>query len=185
MQHLKSTRDDWHRFHGDLPFYRAKTKMAENEMIVELSVLNPNSIEESPGKENIDPTSTTPSEKEKKKPRKWTEFEIDTLIEMLEERVCLWDVTCKAYHMRDKREKAYTEIKEALDISVVDIKTKITSLRAQLGREINKVRKKKSGQAATDNYESNWVFWEKLQFLIPVMQAGKSRDNLRETFRPP
>ena len=189
MQHLKSTRDDWHRFHGDLPFYRAKTKMAENEMIVELSVLNPNSIEESPGKENIDPTSTTSSdqkkklpedgEKEKKKPRKWTEFEIDTLIEMLEERVCLWDVSCKAYHMRDKREKAYTEIKEALDISVVDIKTKITSLRAQLGREINKVRKKKSGQAATDNYESNWVFWEKLQFLIPVMQAGKSRDNLR------
>ena len=151
MQHLKSTRDDWHRFHGDLPFYCAKTKMAENEMIVELSVLNPNSIEESPGKENIDPTSTTPSEKEKKKPSKWTEFEIDTLIEMLEERVCLWDVSCKAYHMRDKREKAYTEIKEALDISVVDIKTKITSLRAQLGREINKVRKKKSGQAATDN----------------------------------
>ena len=45
VQHLKSTRDDWHRFHGDLPFYRAKTKMAENEMIVELSVLNPNSIE--------------------------------------------------------------------------------------------------------------------------------------------
>ena len=149
MQHLKSTRDDWHRFHGDLPFYRAKTKMAENEMIVELSVLNPNSIEESPGKENIDPTSTTPSEREKKKPRKWTEFEIDTLIEMLEERVCLWDAYCKAYHIRDKREKAYTEIKEALDISVVDIKTKITSLRAQLGREINKVRKKKSGQAAT------------------------------------
>ena len=71
-----------------------------------------------------------------KKPRKWTEFEIDTLIEILEERVCLWDVSCKAYHMRDKREKAYTEIKEALDISVVDIKTKITSLRAQLGREI-------------------------------------------------
>ena len=118
MQHLKSTRDDWHRFHGDLPFYRAKTKMAENEMIVELSVLNPSSIEESPGKENIDPTSTTPSdqkkklpedgEKEKKKPRKWTAFEIDTLIEMLEERVC-WDVSCKAYHMRDKREKRRTQ----------------------------------------------------------------------------
>ena len=68
VQHLKSTRDDWHRFHGDLPFYRAKTKMAENEMIVELSVLNPNSIEESPGKENIDPTSTTPSDQKKKLP---------------------------------------------------------------------------------------------------------------------
>ena len=35
VQHLKSMRDDWHRFHGDLPFYHAKTKMAENEMIVE------------------------------------------------------------------------------------------------------------------------------------------------------
>ena len=37
-------------------------------MIVELSVLNPNSIEESPGKENIDPTSTTPSDQKKKLP---------------------------------------------------------------------------------------------------------------------
>ena len=65
--HLKSTHDDWHRFHGDLPFYRAKTKMAENEIIVELSVLNPNSIEELGGKENIDPTSTTPSDQKKKR----------------------------------------------------------------------------------------------------------------------
>ena len=69
MQHFKSTRDDWHRFHGDLPFYSAKTKMAENEMIVELSVLNPNSIEESPGKENIDPTSQLLLTKRKSCPR--------------------------------------------------------------------------------------------------------------------
>ena len=68
-----------------------------------LSVLEPNLTGESPSKENIDSTITTPSdlkkklpedvEKEKKKPRKWTELEIDTLIEMLEERVCLWDVS--------------------------------------------------------------------------------------------
>ena len=60
-------------------FNRAKTRMAENEMIIELSVLNANSTEESPGKENFNPTITTPSdqkktlpedgEKEKKKPR--------------------------------------------------------------------------------------------------------------------
>lgn len=125
-------------------FNRAKIKMAENEMIVELSVLNANLTEEQPGKENIE--NVEDGEKEKKKPRKWTELEIDTLIEMLEERVCLWDVSCKAYHMREKREKAYAEINEALDISVVDIKTKITGLRAQLGREINKIRKKRRGR---------------------------------------
>ena len=69
--------------------------------------------------------------KEKKKLRKWTELEIDTLIEMLEERVCLWDVSYKAYHMREKRGKANAETNEALDIRVVGIKTKITGLRAQ------------------------------------------------------
>lgn len=116
--------------------------------------------------------------KEKCKTRKWSDVEVDELIDMLEERVCLWDVFHKEYHLRNKREKAFEEMEENLEISIADIKTKIASLRAQLGRELTKTKAKKSGQALSENYKSNWIYWDRLQFLVAVMQAGKSKDNL-------
>ena len=63
------------------------------------------------------------------------------------------------------------------DIDIANIKAKIMSTRSQLGREPNKTKTKKSGRGVDENYKSKWVFWQKLQFLIPVMQAGKSRDS--------
>ena len=44
------------------------------------------------------------------KSRRWCDAEVDRLIELLEERPCLWDVFCKEYHVREKRERAYEEI---------------------------------------------------------------------------
>ena len=41
-----------------------------------------------------------------------------------------------------------------------------------------KTNNKKSGQALSDNYKSNWIYWDSLQFLVPLMQVGKSKDNL-------
>ena len=66
MQHLKSTRDDCVVSIKIYVFIRPKTKMAENKVMVELSVLDPNLTEESPCKENIDYTITTPSDQKKK-----------------------------------------------------------------------------------------------------------------------
>ena len=66
MQHLKSTRDDCVVSIEIYVFIRPKTKMAENKVMVELSVLDPNLTEESPCKENIDYTITTPSDQKKK-----------------------------------------------------------------------------------------------------------------------
>ena len=77
----------------------------------------------------------------KKSPRKtWTERETTVLIEMLEGRSCLWNIYEKCYHSREAREKGFQEISRALDISVADIKAKITSLRAQLGHELAKTK---------------------------------------------
>ena len=97
---------------------------------------------------------------------------------MLEGRVCLWDVSSKEYHLRDKRAKAYKEMEETLGVSTAEIKSKIVGLRAQLGREMVKVRARKSGMALSEVYESNWIYWDRLQFLTPVMEARKSKDNL-------
>ena len=114
-----------------------------------------------------------------KEVKKWSTEEISLLIDLLEERVCLWDVFDKSYHCREKRGKALKEIATALDTQVDEVKSKILILRSQLGREITKVNKTKSGQSTSELYKPNWVYWERLQFLRPVMQPGKSRDNLK------
>ena len=114
----------------------------------------------------------------KKCPRKWTEGETTSLIDLLEERPCLWNIFEKSYHSRETREQGFEELQSTLNISMVDIKAKIVSLRAQLGREIAKTKATKSGQSLTDSYKSSWIFWERLQFLTPVLNAGKSNDNL-------
>ena len=59
---------------------------------------------------------------------------ISTLCDgLLEEKDFLWDVNKKDYHVRNKLERAFEEIRNILDIDVAEIKAKITSLRSQLG----------------------------------------------------
>ena len=61
----------------------------------------------------------------KQKKPKWKSGEIDTLIDELEKRSCLWDVFHKDYHNREKREVTYTELEDVLKHTKKDIKTKI------------------------------------------------------------
>lgn len=127
-------------------------------------------------------TEETPSRKRKQskgKPRKWNDEETDLLIDLLEQNACLWDIFSKDYHLKDKRDKTFETMQEELGISIADVKYKITGLRSQLGREVAKTNQKKSGQAVGENYKSTWIYWDKLQFLIPVIKAGKSKDSLQ------
>ena len=114
----------------------------------------------------------------KKKKKKSKSDEIETLIDELEKRSCLWDIFDKEYHNREKRDIAYTELEDILKHTKQDIKTKIAGLRTQLGREISETNCWKSEQATSEKYKSTWVFYDKLQFLRPVTQAAKSKDNL-------
>ena len=57
-------------------------------------------------------------------------------------------------------------------------------MRALLGREITKEKTIKSGQSTNELYKSNWVHYDKLSFLIPVIGAGKSRDTLKRNSLP-
>lgn len=96
-------------------------------------------------KQKIEKEKTLASTKsDKSRNRKWSEKEIDQLIDMLGERVCLWDVFNSDYHNRDKKERALKEIEESIGIKVAKI-NKITGLRAQLGRELSKSSYTKSG----------------------------------------
>ena len=129
--------------------------------------------------QNIDQTSRqkTPTQKA----RHWSDKETDCLIDPLKGNTCLRDVFCADYHLKDKREWAYSSIEEELDISMSDIQNKIVELRSQLASQLAKKNSKKSGQGR----KSTWVYWERLQFLKPVMKAGKSRDSLDQQLSRP
>ena len=75
--------------------------------------------------------------------------------------------------MKDNRDKAYEKIQEELDMPITEIKKEIIDLRSQLNREVAKTNQKKLGQRVSENYKSSWIYWDRLQFLIPVIRAGK------------
>ena len=56
------------------------------------------------------------------------------------------------------REKTYSHIAEPLGKPVGAVQVKINKLRAQLGREINKENKTKSGQSSDEQCYSPWPF---------------------------
>ena len=47
--------------------------------------------------------------------KNWTDEEISLLMDMLEEKLCLWDVFDKEYMKRDVKEIACTEITSSLE----------------------------------------------------------------------
>ena len=112
--------------------------------------------------------------------RDWTYEEISLLTDMLEEKPCLWDVFDKEYTKRDVKEIAYTEI----DSKFFGYKhrihqAKINRLRAQLGMEVAKVSKTKSGQSTDELCASSWIHYDRLSFLLPVIKSSKSWDTLK------
>ena len=75
--------------------------------------------------------------------------------------------------MKNNRDKAYEKIQEELDMPITEIKKEIIDLHSQLNREVAKTNQKKLGQRVSENYKSSWIYWDRLQFLIPVIRAGK------------
>ena len=111
--------------------------------------------------------------------KEWTDDETSLLIDMLEASPCLWDIYHTDYSKRDLKEIAYTEIATSLDTNITSIKAKINRLRTQFGREMVKENSTKSGQSTDELYASKWIHYGKLNFLIPVFGASKSRNTLK------
>ena len=60
----------------------------------------------------------------------------------------------------------------------IEIKSKINNLRAQLGRELKKTKKTKSGQSRDEVYKSAWAHWDRVQFLVPQSKPGSIADTI-------
>ena len=87
-------------------------------------------------KEEKEKEGNTAKKTKSKGGKDWTDEEISLLIDMLEEKLCLWDVFDQEYTKRDVKEIAYTEIASSLNTNIESIKAKINGLRTQLGRGV-------------------------------------------------
>ena len=63
--------------------------------------------------------------------KRWSDHEVEQLIDLLEENPCLWDVSDKDYYLRKKRERAYKLMEEKLGTERAFIKAKIMTLGQQ------------------------------------------------------
>ena len=63
--------------------------------------------------------------------KRWSDHEVEQLINLLEENSCLWGVSNKDYYLRIKHERIYKQIEEKLVTERAVIKAKITTLREQ------------------------------------------------------
>ena len=130
-------------------------------------------------KEEKEKEGNTAKKTKSKGGKDWTDEEISLLIDMLEEKPCLWDVFDKKYTKWDVKEIASTEIASSLDKNIESIKAKINELRAQLGREVAKVNKTNSRQNTDELYASSCINYDRLSFLLPAIKSSKSRDTLK------
>ena len=114
----------------------------------------------------------------KKCDKKQKDGEIEKLLGLYEEKSCLQDIFDKSNQKRDVKEKASDAIAKEFDVQIADVKAKWNAIRGQFERELDRVKSSKSGQSTDDLYVSQWMFWDKLQFLQSVMKTTKRRDAL-------
>ena len=126
---------------------------------------------DSQGGETVEQTKETIKNGKKKQ----TDDEVQDLIELREEKPCLWDIFSNEYTKSQEKERTYAELAEHFDFSSAIMNAKTNALRVQLGREMAKESKIKSGQTTGEKYIKQWVFYEQLKFLRPPMPTTKGR----------
>lgn len=136
----------------------------------------------------------------------WVSENVFRLLDLFEQRPCLWLIKNPDYHKQTLREAAYKEIAEALSAPftglfffhwslcissqkvnlskgfgflVKAVKDKIHNLRVQFNRELNKERQtRRTGDGTEDTYTSSWAYFERMQFLRDSCTARDSISNL-------
>ncbi|KAM7299811.1 uncharacterized protein ISCGN_020376 [Ixodes scapularis] len=104
-----------------------------------------------------------------------------TLIQMVEDRPLIWDVTHPSYHKKTTKEKAFRDIAIALgfDGNVEKVKNKWANMRSQYQRENRKVKdSSRSGAGADDIFVRKWAHYKKMRFLSAGAPEAQSESTL-------
>ncbi|XP_069685900.1 uncharacterized protein [Periplaneta americana] len=106
----------------------------------------------------------------------WTKDSTLELLNALMERPCLWDVSVKEYRDKTKKADCFRELELLFNCSRVNIEKKISSLRSQYSRELQKIKtSRKSGGTVDDVYTSKWFAFEAMSFMRGGNNPKKTR----------
>ncbi|XP_065356044.1 uncharacterized protein LOC135950426 [Calliphora vicina] len=109
----------------------------------------------------------------------WTHEYILKLIEEVEARRSLWDAGCAEYKL--PKYNLWQEVADIIQVSVNDCKGKWTNLRTSFNCNLEKFRKKKSGQGTDEQFQIVWRYFKPMMFLetTKVRQATQSISSMQ------
>ncbi|KAJ0173650.1 hypothetical protein K1T71_010799 [Dendrolimus kikuchii] len=110
----------------------------------------------------------------------WSHDKIMQLIELFQSRPLLWDSSTDEYKDKNKKNDAWEEISQTLNVSRKDVETKVHVLRSQFAREKKRMLAKKTSIGAKIQ-KCKWVFYEPLQFLLNVVTRSGDLDAVDKT----
>ncbi|XP_014287247.2 uncharacterized protein [Halyomorpha halys] len=101
-------------------------------------------------------------------------LDIGTLIEVVQNRPCLWDQRCKEYYNRENVARSWEQVGEVLGVNYELAKNKWKHLRDNYRAELKKVIKSAGEDDEQSRYKSSWVWFDSLYFLKDfVFSKGK------------
>ncbi|CAB3222659.1 unnamed protein product [Arctia plantaginis] len=101
-----------------------------------------------------------------------------TLIDAYESKRVLWDSTYEEYYNRIKKEDAWRDISDTLNISVDDVKKIIVSLTGSFRRERSKQKRSSKTVSGQDQaYVSKWFAFDWMKFLMDKSEPNETRDS--------
>uniref|UniRef100_A0A1A8H8R2 MADF domain-containing protein n=1 Tax=Nothobranchius korthausae TaxID=1143690 RepID=A0A1A8H8R2_9TELE len=109
---------------------------------------------------------------------RWSSEMEERLVGMWQQRECLYNVSCKAYHNRNDRERSWAELAVCLVISVEEVKMRATSLRTQYSK-ILKVNPSGSGEKTLTN-KQRWIM-KSLMFLKKYVTQRATESTLYQS----
>ncbi|XP_046805742.1 uncharacterized protein LOC111685068 isoform X1 [Lucilia cuprina] len=109
----------------------------------------------------------------------WTHDNIIRLIEEVEARRCLWDAGCPEYKL--PKDMLWQEVADSVNMSFNDCKGKWANLRTTFNCNLEKLRKKKSGQRTDESFQIVWKYFKPVLFLeaAKVRQSTQSISSLQ------
>lgn len=108
----------------------------------------------------------------------WPDENITKLINEVEVRRSLWDAGCAEYKL--PKDILWQEVSDAIPVSINDCKGKWSNLRTTFNYNLEKLRRKKSGQGADEHFQITWRYFKPMMFLerTKVCQATQSTSSM-------
>lgn len=108
----------------------------------------------------------------------WSNEQTLRVVEEYERHPVLWDVSCPDHKDRIKKNSAWEEIAQAMDIHISEVQRKIHNLRNQWNAEHQKVKRK--SLIALGEAKTKWPYYRALSFIQVSLEAKRAKLILKQ-----